>query len=82
MEYDDIKNLGLTPIEQNTITKLSLSKILKNVKKDLEEEKKRSHNLTMKLEQSLSDKEQYKLKYDNLKKKVKDDMIVKDPLAF
>ena len=53
MEYDNIKNLGLTPIEQNTITKLSLAKILKNVKKELEEEKKRSQNLTIKLEQSL-----------------------------
>ena len=82
MEYDNIKNLGLTPVEQNTITKLSLAKILKNVKKDLEEEKKRTHNLTIKLEQSITDKDQYKLKYDNLKKKLKDDQIVKDPLAF
>jgi flagellar biosynthesis/type III secretory pathway protein FliH len=57
-----------------------LAKILQNVKKELEEEKKRSHNLTIKLEQSLSDKEQYRLKFDNLRKKLKDDAIVKDPL--
>ena len=57
-----------------------MAKILQNVKKELEEEKKRSHNLTIKLEQSLSDKEQYRLKFDNLRKKLKDDAIVKDPL--
>ncbi len=37
--------------------------------------------LTIKLEQALSDKDQYRLKFDNLRKKLKDDAIVKDPLS-
>jgi len=36
--------------------------------------------LSHKLEQALNDKEQIKLKLDNLKKKKKDDMILKQPL--
>jgi hypothetical protein len=46
----------------------------------LEEEKKRNHNLVLKLESALSEKEAIKLKYDNLKKKAKDDAYFKDPL--
>jgi hypothetical protein len=45
-----------------------------------EEEKKRNHNLVLKLELALSEKEAIKLKYDNLKKKAKDDAFFKDPL--
>jgi|LauGreDrversion4_2_1035121.scaffolds.fasta_scaffold48813_5 hypothetical protein len=45
VEYENIKNLGLTPGEKTAITKLSLAKIMKNIKKELEEEKKRSHNV-------------------------------------
>jgi hypothetical protein len=47
VEYQDVKNLGLTPNEQNSLTKLSLSKIVKNVKQQLEEEKKRNHNVRL-----------------------------------
>eukprot|EP00347_Sterkiella_histriomuscorum_P016618 403352497 len=64
VDYQDVKNLHLTPNEQNSLTKLSLSKIL-------------SH----KLESALNDKEQLKLKLDNLKKKFKDDKIMTKPLG-
>ena len=80
VEYDNVKNLGLKPNEMNSLTKLSLSKIVSNHKQQLEEEKKRNHNLVLKLEQALSEKEAIKLKYDNFKKKAKDDAFFKDPL--
>ena len=38
MEYDNVKNLGLKPNEMNSLTKLSLSKIVSNHKQQLEEE--------------------------------------------
>jgi len=36
--------------------------------------------LVLKLEQAINDKEQYKLKFDNLRKKNKDDAISSNPL--
>ena len=78
VEYDNVKNLGLKPNEMNSLTKLSLSKIVSNHKQQLEEEKKRNHNLVLKLEAALSEKDQIKLKYDNLKKKTKDEAYFKD----
>ncbi len=80
VEYDNVKNLGLKPNEMNSLTKLSLSKIVSNHKQQLEEEKKRNQNLVLKLELALNEKEALKLKYDNLKKKAKDDAFFKDPL--
>ena len=38
MEYQDVKNLNLTINEQNSLTKLSLSKIVSNLKQKLKEE--------------------------------------------
>jgi hypothetical protein len=35
----------LNPLEQNSLTKLSLSKIVSNIKTQLEEEKKKNHNV-------------------------------------
>ena len=45
MEYKDVQSLNLTPGEQNSLTKLSLSKIVSNLKQQLEEEKKKNHNV-------------------------------------
>lgn len=41
----ELKGLNLTPNEQNSLTKLSLSKIVTNMKSQLEEEKKKNHNV-------------------------------------
>ena len=47
MEYKDVQSLNLTPGEQNSLTKLSLSKIVSNLKQQLEEEKKKNHNVRL-----------------------------------
>jgi hypothetical protein len=50
----DLKGLGLTPTEQNSLTKLSLSKIVTNMKGQLEEEKKKNHNVNLNIELLMS----------------------------
>jgi transposase len=72
----------LTPSEQNSLTKLSLSKIVANMKTQLEEEKKKCHNLCIKLEQAINDKQKLKLQLDNIKKKTTDDAISSDPKLY
>ena len=38
LDYNELKNLNLSPSEQNSLTKLSLSKIVNNLKTKLKEE--------------------------------------------
>ena len=45
MDYQDVKNLHLTPNEQNSLTKLSLSKIVSNLKQKLREEETKNQNV-------------------------------------
>ena len=46
MEHDNIKHLNLTPNEQTSLTKLSLSKIVSNLKTKLREEEARNSNVS------------------------------------
>ena len=45
-----MKHLNLTPNEQNSLTKLSLSKIVSNLKNKLREEETKNQNFSLKLE--------------------------------
>jgi len=45
VEYQDLKHLNLTPNEQNSLTKLSLSKIVSNLKSKLREEEQKNLNV-------------------------------------
>src|SRR5438067_2435983 len=46
VEYSELKNLNLTASEQNSLTKLSLSKIVANLKSKLKEEETKNQNLS------------------------------------
>ncbi len=47
VDYNDLKNLGLTPGEQNALTKLSLSKIVSKCKQEVDDEKKKNYNVSL-----------------------------------
>lgn len=42
VEYENVKNLKLTPNEQTSLTKLSLSKIVAGLEKKLKEEERKN----------------------------------------
>jgi len=70
-----VKHLNLKPQEQTSLTKLSLSKIVSNLERKLKEEEKKNQLTQNKLEQAASEKEAYKIKYENLKKKIKQEQL-------
>ena len=61
-------NLNLTTNETTMLTKMSLSKIVSNLRSKLKEEEKRVQNVSNKLDQVLKEKEQIKLKLAELQK--------------
>ena len=46
MDRREIKHLNLTPNESNSLTKLSLSKIVNNLKQKLREEEQKNTNVS------------------------------------
>lgn len=81
VEYSELKNLNLSANEQTSLTKLSLSKIVSNLKSKLKEEETKNQNLSHKLEQAINEKESVKQKFDNFKKQQKQEAFINNPLA-
>ena len=63
----DVEHLNLNPAEQTNLTKLSLSKIVNNLKTKLKEQENKNQSLSLKLDQALKQKEIYKSRCDELK---------------
>lgn len=63
----DVEHLNLNPTEQTNLTKLSLSKIVNNLKKQITEMGVKNQSITLKLDQALKQKEIYKSRFDELK---------------
>lgn len=63
----DVEHLNLNPTEQTNMTKLSLSKIVNNLKSKLKEQETKNQNISLKLDQALKQKEIYKSRFDELK---------------
>ena len=56
-------DMQLTTQEQTQLTKMSLSKIVTNLRNKLKEEEKRNQSVSNKLDQIIKEKEQIKQKY-------------------
>jgi len=67
----DVEHLNLNPAEQTNLTKLSLSKIVNNLKTKLKEQETKNQSLSLKLDQALKQKEIYKSRCDELKSQQK-----------
>lgn len=52
----DVEHLNLNPNEQTNLTKLSLSKIVNNLKKTLKEMENKNQQMSLKLDQALKEK--------------------------
>lgn len=65
------ESMNLTTTEQNQLTKMSLSKIVSNLRNKLKEEEKRNQSISNKLDQLLKEKEQIKQKYQQLQRETK-----------
>jgi hypothetical protein len=63
----DVEHLNLNTAEQTNLTKLSLSKIVNNLKKKLQEQEAKNQNISLKLDQALKQKDIYKQRFDELK---------------
>jgi len=59
-------NMNLSAQEQNQLTKMSLSKIVTNLRNKLKDEEKRNQSISNKLDQVLKEKEHIKQKYQQL----------------
>ena len=64
-------NMNLSTAESAQLTKMSLSKIVTNLRNKLREEEKRNQSISNKLDQILKEKEQIKAKYQQLQKEIK-----------
>ena len=58
--------MNLSNAESTQLTKMSLSKIVTNLRNKLREEEKRNQSISNKLDQILKEKEQIKAKYQQL----------------
>jgi len=65
------ETMDLTMEEQQQLTKMSLSKIVTNLRNKLREEEKRNQSISNKLDQILKEKDQIKQKYQQLQKEFK-----------
>ena len=63
----DVEHLNLNKEEQTNLTKLSLSKIVNNLKKKLQEQEVKTQQISLKLDQALKQKEIYRSRVDELK---------------
>lgn len=71
VDHRDVEHLNLKPAEQTNLTKLSLSKIVNNMKTKLKESEAKNQSLSLKLDQALKQKEIYKSRCDELKSQQK-----------
>lgn len=71
----DVEHLNLNPTEQTNLTKLSLSKIVNNLKSKLKDQETKNQSLSLKLDQALKQKEIYKSRVDELKSQQKNASI-------
>jgi hypothetical protein len=62
----DTENMDLTHEEQTNLTKMSLSKIVSNLRSKLKDEGKKNEKLNHKLDQLIKEKDQLKQKYKEL----------------
>ena len=67
LDNREVEHLNLNPAEQTNLTKLSLSKIVSNLKTKLKEQEAKNQALSLKLDQALKQKEIYKSRCDELK---------------
>lgn len=67
----DVEHLNLNPNEQTNLTKLSLSKIVNNLKKTLTEVENKNQQMSLKLDQALKEKLIYKQRCEELKREQK-----------
>lgn len=65
------ENMKLTQNEQAQLTKMSLTKIVSNLRTKLKEEEKKSRSVSNKLDMVLKEKEALKVKLQQLQKEVK-----------
>lgn len=65
------ENMKLTQNEQSQLTKMSLTKIVSNLRTKLKEEEKKSRSVSNKLDMVLKEKEALKVKLQQLQKEVK-----------
>ena len=65
------KDLDLSIEEQTQLTKMSLSKIVNNLRQKLKEEESKGKALQLKIQQLTSEKETMKNKMDNMKREKK-----------
>ena len=68
MDNREISEMGLSKDEQNQLTKMSLSKIVGNLRLKLKDEEKRTQSLSLKIEQLLKEKELVKDKLTQIKR--------------
>ena len=76
------KDLGLSIEEQTQLTKMSLSKIVNNLRTKLKEEESKGKALQLKIQQLTSEKETIKNKMDTMKREKKgvpSSSLLKDP---
>lgn len=71
MDNRETSELGLTKDEQNQLTKMSLGKIVGNLRTKLKEEEAKSHRLAVKVDSLMKEKETQKEKIDNMKRQTK-----------
>ena len=63
------------------MTKMSLGKIVNNLRQKLKEEEQRYKNLSIKCENLIKDKEAIRVKMDNMKREKKVNDFVNNPMA-
>ncbi len=68
MDNREAESLQLSTAEQQNLTKLSLSKIVNNLRSKLKDEERKNQNLSLKLDQALSEKDAIKQKFAAFKK--------------
>lgn len=75
----DIGHLNLNPNEQTSLTKLSLSKIVTNLKNKLNEHENKNQQLSLKLDSALKEKQIYKSRFEVLKKEKENTQFMQEP---
>lgn len=67
----DVEHLNLNKAEQANLTKLSLAKIVNNLKNKLKEQETKNQQITLKLDSALKEKQIYKQRFEELKREQK-----------
>ena len=67
----DAEMLHLSQAEQQQLTKMSLSKIVSNLRSKIKESEIKNQSLSARLDTVMKEKDQFKLKYNQLQKEQK-----------